>query len=316
MIRSRHSRRMKRGTAVGSPVVFCGLAISALTAVCAGTAYVPFGGGFTVVEARLVDGKAHRITHTGGSIAKVHVVAGSRVAAGDLLATMNASDLDAGIKVLRARLDVARRQQESLRLEIQAFNMLLEQRLISRARVTALENEVASLERETADLLARIGESDRLAIEVEIRAPVAGILSVAPRFVAGQQIVAGETLAEIATDPSRPVIEAGLSPRDMGSARVGESVAVFIADGARSIGHRASARITWIPSRSVAPAAKVSVTLELDLSGNAEGARALQSHRSARLVFPIADISIAQQVVSPLRRAFARIGASTPQPGV
>ncbi len=316
MIRFRHSRLAMRGPALRSPLIACGLGIFAIAALSAGTAHIPFSGGFVVVEARLVAGKAHRITHTGGSIAKVHVVAGSRVAAGDLLATMNASDLDAGIKVLRARLDVARRQQEALRMEIQAFNMLLEQRLISRARVTALENEVASLERETADLLARIGESDRLAIDVEIRAPVSGILSVASRLVAGRQIVAGETLAEIATDPSRPILEAALSSRQMRSARAGDSVAVFIADGARGVGHRARARITWIPAGSIAPAATVSATLELDLSGNAEGARALQSHRSAQLVFPSADISIAQQVVSPLRRAIARIGTSTPQPGV
>lgn len=315
MTRHARSRSSKRGGAGRGLVIAGGLAVSALAAVAVISMLVPFDRGFTIAEARLVDGKPRLIIHTGGSIAKVHVVQGSRVAAGELLATISASDLDAGIEDLRARLGVARRQQDALRLEIQAFNVLHEQRLIPRQRVAALEKEVASLEKETTALLARIDMSERRLAEVEIRAPVAGILVAAPDLSEGRLIAAGDVLGEITADQSRPVLEAILSERQWRAVRVGDRVAVFIPDAARGVGHRASARLLWISPRPTSSGSGLAAKLELDLSADAAAAKALQSHRAARVILEHAGLSIAQQVVSPLHRVMARTRTSTPQPG-
>jgi multidrug resistance efflux pump len=316
VIRSGDSRCQFRGPAVRGPLVACGLAVAGLAAIAAIAALLPMEKGFIVAEARVVEGAPHQVSHPGGAISKVHVASGRTVVAGELLATVGAFDLDAGIEELKDRLNVARRQQDALRLEIQAFKMLLEQKLIPRQRVVELEREVARLETETAGLMTRIGQNERRLSQAEIRAPVSGVLVAAPALLEGRDTAPGAVLAEIFTDKSRMILEARLSKHEAAAARKGDPIGVLVADGGRGAGHRASARLVEVAPLPDAHATGRSVRLELDLSGDAVVARAINERRRVRIIIGSKDISIAQQLVSPLRRALTRSADSTSQPGV
>lgn len=297
-----------RGPVVAGASVLSGV----LGAAALGAAIVPFNDGFVTVDARLADRAIHAVRHDGGVIGKVHVAAGQRVAAGDLLASIDAGDIDARIAQMKAQADAVGLQLESVRREAQAFNVMLEQRLVSRAKVISLEQQVAELERETSTVVARIADAERQLARVEIRTPFAGIVQSMPGLVAGRTLAAGETLARIAPDPDRIVVEAALLPLQVSAATVGAEARIWLDALVWRDGKQFSGHLTWLasePSKDNRRAARFEVAVD-GSDKDVDGKTALASGTRAVIVLRTGKRTIVQQLFDPVRRTAGRHSSS------
>lgn len=271
---------------------------------------MPFAAGFTIVDVRLADRTVHAVPHVGGPIAKVLVGPGQRVAAGDLLATVEAGDLDARIATLKAQSRAAQLHLESVRREAHAFNAMLEQRLVSRGRVAALEDQVAALEREAAGVIARAQEAERLLERVEIRTPVAGTVRSVAGLVVGRAPKAGETVAEITPAPDRLVLEGRLTGPQARAAGPGTEVRVWPAALGSSALRPLTGKITWISpaagTRDADGKTPRLARLELQTTAAAPGQLELAAGLPAVAVLATGRRSLLQQLLDPLRRVAGR----------
>ena len=297
-----------RGPVVAGASVLSGM----LGAAALWAGIVPFNDAFVTVDARLADRTIHAVRHDGGIIGKVHVVTGQRVAAGDLLASIDAGDIDAKIAQLKTQADAAGLQLESVRREAQAFNVMLEQRLVSRTKVSALESQLTELERESSTVVARIADAERQLARVEIRTPVAGVVQSMPGLVVGRSLAAGETLAQIAPDPDRIVVEAALLPQQVSAATVGAEARIWLDTLAWRDGKQFSGQLTWLasePSKDNRRAARFEVAVDGSAT-DANGKTALASGTRAVIVLRTGKRTIVQQLFDPIRRTAGRQSSS------
>lgn len=176
---------------------------------------------FAVVQARPLSEQMQGVHHPGGTISKVFTAVGKPVAGGELLATVDAGDVDRRIEELKSEARAAQLRLEALRREAQAFDVMQREHLIDRARMTELEKKVADLERETTGFLAQIAEADSRLGLVEIRAPSAGVVHSMSGLAVGREIRTGETVAEIALAPGTVILESALSVREARDAAKG-----------------------------------------------------------------------------------------------
>jgi multidrug resistance efflux pump len=184
--------------------------------------------GAFVVEARPATGR-HLVAPQGsGVIGKVFVAAGNPVGGGELLATVEGGDIDHEIDALKAEAQAAQQRLDTVRREAAAFEVLLEQQLVTRERVEGLERQAVELEGVVASVLARIAQAERRLSQVEIRAPISGVVHSMDGLVVGRAFRAGETLADIDVDPGRPLLDAELTPRQAADARLGDAVRIWV----------------------------------------------------------------------------------------
>lgn len=308
--------RGARGPAMRGPAIAASLALAALLGAVALAFALPLGSGHSTIEVRLAARSAHEIRHAGGTIARVHVMPGAAVAAGDLLATVDAAEIDAGIATLKTRLGTARHRLDAVQREAQAFNVLHEQRLISRARVTDLEAQVSALENEVSEALAQIVTAEQKLAEIEIRTPVAGIFQPGAGLSSGSPIGTGQTIAEIATDPTRPVLSGELTRSQRREARIGSAVGVMIVETATGKSRRTSARLTWVATRPSPGGSTFAAAFELEpLPADVAASLSPAERLWLRVVLPRHDLTVARQLLEPLRRAVTSLSNFTSPSG-
>ena len=208
------------------------------------------GEGYVIVQARVADGRLHPVEHSGGRIDKVYAVVGKPVAAGELLATVDPGDVDARIAGLKAEAHASQLRLEAVRREAHAFDVLEQQKLVARERVETLERKLADLEKENAGVLMRIADADSRLALVEIRSPISGVVHSMEGLVAGQHVLAGNKLAEIAGNPGALILEVVLSEDEASAVTNGRDVRIWPERAGWRDGRRYSGRVVSL-SRSV-----------------------------------------------------------------
>jgi len=293
------------------PLVAGMCAIAAFAAVAVGAVeYGPALGGYHIKDATLAVRRIQPVVHPGGKIAAVYAEAGKAVAAGDILATIEAGDLDGRIAALKVQSDAAQLQLQAVRREAQAFTTLLQQRLVSRQRVVELERQVADLEREAAAVLARAEAAQYELGHTEIRAPVSGILQVTGSLVPGRFMAPGEIIAEIAPSTDMIVLEARLSPAEAKAAQKTGNVRLWMGVASWFDARPVSAKLTWL-SPPAADGKPQTAHFELQRSAlpNAGAAHAA-GHQRTTLSIRSVDKSLLQTLLEPFRRSAANGAAA------
>lgn len=141
----------------------------------------------------------------GGKLVERRVDVGDRVQAGQVLAVLDAGDLQAQVRAAEAQFAAAQAEFERARADQARFAALGEERLVSRSVIDA-QNAATTAARGRAD-------AARAALEVarnqhaytQLRAPGGGV--VAARHVeAGQVVAAGQPVLTLAADGTRDVL--------------------------------------------------------------------------------------------------------------
>jgi RND family efflux transporter MFP subunit len=183
---------------------------------------IPFSGSLTPVTQAMVKAKV------GGQVSRVHAREGERVAAGQVLASIDTADLRARHEAqlaaqaeAKARLDLATKNQTNNKA-------LLEKNFISQNAFDSAANSVAITQANYQAAVAQAAITQRALADAEVRAPFAGI--VAKRAVnIGEKITADAPVMHI-VDLSRMELEAAVPVGDIPNVRIGQEIA-FKVDG-------------------------------------------------------------------------------------
>ena len=183
---------------------------------------IPVSGGLRPFTQAVVKAKV------AAEVAKVHVLEGERVAAGQVLVSLDTADLkaradaqNATVAEMRARLDLAKKNEANNRA-------LLAKNFISQNAFDAVSNsvEVAAANLKSAEAQAAIAQ--RALADAAIRAPFAGI--VAKRMInVGEKLSPDMAVMQV-VDLSRLELEATVPVAEIPSVKIGQEIA-FSVDG-------------------------------------------------------------------------------------
>ena len=109
-----------------------------------------------VVKPRIEAVQSFRV---GGRIAARIVDVGDRIAAGQVLATLDATDWTLNLEGLRGQLAAATAQRDNVRADLVRFRELAAQKLMSSAEVDRQQHAVAAAEGQVAALTAQVQEA-------------------------------------------------------------------------------------------------------------------------------------------------------------
>jgi HlyD family secretion protein len=178
----------------------------------------------------------------GGTLDKVMVQLGDRVAAGSVLATLDRREIDAqvdaaaaAVNVARASLDAAEAGLQNASQEVERARNLFEKGAMPKQRLDAADTQwrAAQAQRDLARAnVAQAQAALRRAREVQsdatLRAPVAGVI-VERNFDAGNLVGPGNEKPVVAVADLRTLkLEAGVSELDAGRLKVGSPVRVTL----------------------------------------------------------------------------------------
>ena len=238
---------------VGSPVRIGALIVFTFFGLGVGTAAVaPIDKGIGMPGTIIVETRVKQVQHEqGGTVSQVHVSEGQRVAAGDLIATMDTKSLSEQLRALTAQSEAAGRQLSLARQEASTMRDLLQRQLASRSRLLAIERQVAEIEKEIAAIASRIEIAKRDIARAEIRAPEAGrILSLAIKGTGGV-LQPAATVAELVPDEDRLVIEGRLNPNQLENVRPGMPAKVWLSALSWREQRPLAATLAWISPDSI-----------------------------------------------------------------
>lgn len=234
--------------------VLCGLGVMAVfLGTCVGaSAIVPIDKGASLSGSIIVETKSKPVQHSkGGRVGQLHVKEGAEVKAGDLVISLDTSAVDDQVNALRAQSQAARRQLALITQEVAVMTDLANRHLAPRSRVSALERQLAEIEKEIAGGQARISIAEQELRQSEVRAPVGGrLLSLSVRG-AGEVVAAGATIAEIIPQDERLVIEGRLSPALIDMVKPGQKTKVWLTGLSWREQRPLLARVAWISPDSV-----------------------------------------------------------------
>lgn len=245
----RHSSRLSiRGPVLVGLSVIAVFLGGGLTA----AAWMPIDKGASLSGSIVVESKSKPVQHQrGGRVEQLHVRDGAEVKAGDLLISLDTSNLDQQIVAMKTQAAATRRQLELVRSEAATMQELAARQLAQRSRASAIERQVADVEKELAGLAARILLAEEEVSRSEIRAPVAGrVLSLAIRGP-GEVIAAGATVAEIVPQDERLVVEGKLSPALIDLVQPGQATKVWLAGINWREARPLTGKVQWISADSV-----------------------------------------------------------------
>jgi hypothetical protein len=159
----------------------------------------------------LLAGDARLAAHTvpvrhakGGVAARVHVIRGLDVKAGDVLVSLDTTVLDRQIASLRNDADAARRHLDRVSYEAAALASASPASATDRTRLHALEEQMAELQQRADALPTRITLAELELARSVIRAPVSGrVVTLAVR-APNDTIAPGAIVAEIVPAQSNP----------------------------------------------------------------------------------------------------------------
>ena len=183
---------------------------------------IPVSGSVRPVLQAMVKSKV------GGEISLVHVKEGERVAAGQVLVTIDASDLrarhdgqQAMLAEMRARLDLARKNEQNNR-------QLLSRNFISQTAFDNVASSVAVAEANVQAAVSQAAITQRALSDAQIRAPFGGII--AKRAVNVGEKVTADSPIVVLVDLSRMELEAPIPVSDIPNVQVGQEI-VFTVNG-------------------------------------------------------------------------------------
>lgn len=156
-----------------------------------------------------------------GKVTARHVELGETVQAGDLLAELDAADLDLSVSSARAELDAARSSLERAEADVERYRTLFEKRFIAQAAL----DEVSVARDEAASRLERAARalelSENQMAYAELRADHDGVVTDLP-VEAGQVVSAGQPVLRLAR---RDAIDAVVAVPEHRLDRLAEAVA-------------------------------------------------------------------------------------------
>ena len=275
-------------------------------------AQAPVDKSLALAEVRLITAKAHDVRLPAGfGLARLTVTEGQDVAVGDVIAVLDTAVIDAQTVALKAQAAAIQQQLDLVRREAQGFNDLLDQRLMSRTKVTALERQLADLERDAAEIVARIVRAEQQLTQPDIRTPISGRISLVADAGSGQPMAPDAPVARVVPAASRLVVEARLSPGQAQTWRVGQQFSVWLHGYSWLNGRPSSARLAWM-APEVAPGADagdrfVTARIELDAQPTliSAGLAELPGLRGG-LLLRDGQRTLMQQLLDPIRRNFNR----------
>lgn len=184
----------------------------------AGTASI---SGAVVAPGRVaVEGKHRAVQHLdGGVVGRLAVRDGDVVASGDLIAALDARDLEAERNGLTAEIAARSRQIKLIEDELKNLLVLQAKQLVAHNRVSALQREAESIAADIARLTAQKAKIEARLARLEIRSPVAGRVHNLVAHTIGGVIAPNATIAEIVPSSEGLVVEARLSPSDIDQVR-------------------------------------------------------------------------------------------------
>ncbi len=219
---------------------------------------IPVSGSVRPVLQAMVKSKVS------GEVAQVHVREGERVAAGQVLVSVDAADLKARndsqtamVAESRAKLELARKNEQNNR-------QLLSKNFISQTAFDSVANGAEVAEANYKSALAQAAITERALADARIRAPFAGIVS--KRVVnVGEKVTADAPVMHV-VDLSRMELEAPVPVSDIPSVNVGQEIA-FTVDG--FTGREFKGKVERINPAAEAGSRSISIFVTLP---NADGA--------------------------------------------
>lgn len=178
----------------------------------------------------------------GGTLDKVMVQLGDRVAAGSVLATLDRREIDAqvdaavaAVNVARASLDAAEAGLQNANQEVERARNLFEKGAMPKQRLDAADTQwrAAQAQRDlgkanVAQAQAALRRAKEIQSDTTLRAPVAGVV-VERNFDAGNLVSPGNDKPVVAVADLRTLkLEAGVSELDAGRLKVGTLVRVIL----------------------------------------------------------------------------------------
>ena len=140
----------------------------------------------------------------GGKLVERRVDVGDHVKQGDVLATLDAGDLQARARAARAQLAAAEAELGRARADRARFATLAEQQLVSRSTMDAQDAATVAAEGQVKAARAELEVAGNQAGYSELRAPADGVIA-ARQAEAGQVVGAGQPVFTLAADGRREV---------------------------------------------------------------------------------------------------------------
>ncbi|MGH8084721.1 MAG: efflux RND transporter periplasmic adaptor subunit [Lysobacter sp.] len=228
----------------------------------------------------------------GGKLVERRVDVGDHVKQGQVLATLDAGDLQARARAARAQLAAAEAELGRARADRARFAALAEQQLVSRSTLDAQNAAAAAAEGQVKATRAELEVAGNQAEYSQLRAPADGVIA-ARQAEAGQVVGAGQPVFTLAADGRREV-EFAVPEGAIDAIKPGQAVMVELWS---EPGKRWPGRV-----REIAPVA--------DAASRTFGARAtidapagtLDLGQSARVYFAGSDDSALSVPLSALQR--------------
>ena len=165
----------------------------------------PYGAGLAFsgeVRARVESRLGFRVA---GKLARRLVEPGQRVQAGQLLAQLDASDLQLSVDAVRAQVEAARTQRDLAAAEFRRFQSLKEQNFISGAELERREAQLKAAQAQLDQAQAQLSVQSNQAAYGGLRADVSGVVTAIEAEV-GQVLAAGTPVVRLAADGPRDVV--------------------------------------------------------------------------------------------------------------
>lgn len=141
----------------------------------------------------------------GGQLVQRHVDAGDHVQRGQVLATLDADDLDARARAARAELAAAQAELGRARADQVRYSALADEQLVSRSAMDAQDAAATAAQGRVDAARAQLEVAGNQASHSQLRAPADGVVA-ARHAEAGQVVSAGQPVFTIAADGAREVV--------------------------------------------------------------------------------------------------------------
>jgi RND family efflux transporter MFP subunit len=215
---------------------------------------LPLSGSLKAASSALVKAKL------AGDLRGLTVREGNAVKAGQLLATIDATEYLARLSQVQRQADAAKAQVDIAQRSFDNNKSLMEQNFISK---TALDTSLASLEGAKANYAAALAGADiakKSMDDTRVLAPINGV--VAQRFSQTGERVGPDTRIVEIVDLSRLELESALAASDSVAVRYGQTAQLQVEGNAKAV----SAKVVRINPTATSGSRQVLVYLALDSS--------------------------------------------------
>lgn len=238
-----------------------------------------------------------------GKLVGLHVEVGDRVLRDQVLAVLDASDLQAQARAAQAQLDAAQAELGRARADQTRFRDLADEQLVSRSTLDAQNAAAVAAQGQVNAALATRDLASNQASYSQLRAPAAGVVA-ARNAEVGQVVGAGQMIFTLAVNGPREVAFA--LPEGSRTIKVGQPVQVSV---------WSQPGLSWPGTvREIAPAADpASRTFAVRTTVNAP-AGTLQIGQSARVHLSDESATGMQVPMTALQRDGARVAVFVVDP--